>query len=147
MIFLNKLAWSIDAEFLYVGGGSRDDAPDSLCFRYDTTNRTDAVTKRFHFDGGESDADLLLPLDGHNEFMSRRTGDWANRRAPRFAGAPFRRFVLLRHRHKVHRADGALSGSFLSYRRMHCARPVIDVAISAACAIAFRARGRDRKQG
>src|SRR5436189_1698320 len=52
--------------------------------------------------------------------------------------------ALLHHRHKVHRTDGAFSGSFLSYRRMHCARPVIYVAISAASA-AFRARGRDRK--
>ena len=50
LIFFNKLAWSIDAEFLHVGGRSRDDAPDSLCFRHDATNRTDAVTERFHFD-------------------------------------------------------------------------------------------------
>src|SRR6266487_862213 len=68
LIFFNELTWSIDAEFLHVGGRSRDDAPDSLCFRHDATNRTDAVTKRFHFDSGETDADLLLPLDGDNEF-------------------------------------------------------------------------------
>jgi hypothetical protein len=36
-----------------------------LCFRHDATNRTDAVTERFHFDSGETDADLLLPLDRH----------------------------------------------------------------------------------
>src|SRR5439155_27210288 len=55
-----------------------------------------------------------------------------------------RGYALLHHRHKIHRADGTFTGSFLSYRRMHCARPVIDVAISAASA-AFRARRRDRK--
>src|SRR5258708_28559572 len=54
--------------------------------------------------------------------------------------------ALLHHRHKVHRTDGTFSGSVLSYRRVHRTCPVIDVAISAACAIAFRARGRDRKQ-
>src|SRR5437762_5951107 len=53
--------------------------------------------------------------------------------------------ALLHYRHKVHRTDGTFSGSFLSHRRMHCARPVIDVAISAACAAVFRARGHHRK--
>src|SRR5204863_9148586 len=54
--------------------------------------------------------------------------------------------ALLHHRHKVHRTDRTFSGSLLSYRRVHRTCPVIDVAISAACATAFRARGRDRKQ-
>src|SRR5438132_10718307 len=54
--------------------------------------------------------------------------------------------ALLHHRHKVHRTDRTFSGSLLSHRRMHCACPVIDVAISAACSAAFRTRGRDRKQ-
>src|SRR6266446_3396159 len=53
--------------------------------------------------------------------------------------------ALLHHRHKVHRADGALSRILRMHGRMHRTSPVIDVAISAACAIAFRARGRDRK--
>src|SRR6266705_2531732 len=93
LIFFNKLAWSIDAKFLHVGGRSRDDAPDSLRFRHDATNCTDAVTEWFHFDGGETDADLLLPLDWHNKLMSRRIGEWANRRRPRFSVSPFLRFV------------------------------------------------------
>src|SRR5947208_15827527 len=54
--------------------------------------------------------------------------------------------ALLHHRHKVHRADGALSGILRMHGRMHRTSPVIDVAISAACAIAVRARGRNRKQ-
>src|SRR5437773_11125554 len=54
--------------------------------------------------------------------------------------------ALLHHRHKVHRADGTLSRILRMHGRMHRTSPVIDVAISAACAIAFRARGCDRKQ-
>src|SRR5438094_4111114 len=50
------------------------------------------------------------------------------------------------HRHKVHRADGTLSGILRMHRRMHRTSPVIDVAISAACATVFRACRRDRKQ-
>src|SRR5438094_9561816 len=62
-----------------------------------------------------------------------------------FAGAR-RGCALLHHRHKIHRADGALSGILRVHGRMHRTSPVIDVAISAACATAFRARGRERKQ-
>src|SRR2546429_8710993 len=54
--------------------------------------------------------------------------------------------ALLHHRHKVHRADGALSGILRMHGRMHRTSPVIDVAISAVCATMFRTRGRDRKQ-
>src|SRR5947208_16137366 len=62
-----------------------------------------------------------------------------------FSGAHWGCAVLC-HWHKIHRADGALSGILRMHGRMHRTSPVIDVAISAACAIAFRARGRDRNQ-
>src|SRR6266436_4337960 len=62
-----------------------------------------------------------------------------------FSGARWGCCALLHHRHKIHRADGALSGIPRMHGRMHRTSPVIDVAIFAACAIAFRARGRDRK--